>query len=238
MILRRTHILRTATSVLLAFSILLAACEVGFTPDIEPLILEEAPDQPFTDQIGSEEPSPDGLAQESAGDAEPVSEYTSADALALCGEDLSWGDESMGTCLAPGGDSYFAWTNEGNVIRVIADVTELSQLIFQQAARDRASALGEIRSQGRSVIFETGGFLVSLVAAGPACATIVGCAIAAAALMVTGGLLAESGFSIVDNFKLGESATKRADYAYCRMTGGSDTKCRASAGITDELDEG
>ncbi len=151
---------------------------------------------------------------------------------------MAWGDETMGMCLAPGGESSFAWTNEGNVIRVIADATDLNQLIFQQAARDGASALNEIRSQGRSVIFEGGGFLAALVAAGPACATIVACAIDIAALMVTGGLLAESGSSIVDNFRLGESATKSADYSYCRMTGGSCAQCRVSAGITDELDGG
>ena len=216
----------------------MAACEVQFTPDVELLIIEEAPDQLLADEIRPVDPSLEGFPQEPNSGPELVSEFSSSDALALCGDGLSWGDESMGMCLAPGGDTYFAWTNEGNVIRVVADATDISQGIFQQAVRDRASALGEINRQGRSVIYEAGGFMIALLAAVPACATIVGCAIAGAALVVTGGLLADSGSSIVDNIGLGDSATKRADYGYCRMVGGLDAECRASAGLTDELGGG
>lgn len=235
---RRTRLLRNGISLLIVFSVLLAACEVQFEPDIKPLVIEDAPDQPFVDEIAPEDPALDELPPEEDNRAEPVSEFSSSEALALCGEGLSWGDETMGMCLAPGGDTYFAWTNKGNVIRVVADATDISQAIFQQAARDRASAVSEIKSQGRSVIFEAGGFLIALLAAIPACATIVGCAIDGAALVVTGGLLAESGTSIMSNIDSGESATKRADYSYCRMLGGSDAECRASAGITDELGGG
>lgn len=217
---------------------MVVACDVGFTPDVALLILEEAPDQSFTDEFSPQEVSPEELEQEPATDVEPVNKFTPADALAQCGDGLSWGDELMGMCLAPGGDSYFVWTEEGSVIRVNADATDITQGIFQQAARDRASALSEIKAQGRSVIFESAGFLIALIAAVPACATVVGCAVDGAALVTTGGLLADSGTSIVDNLKLGESATKRADYAYCRMTGESDARCRESAGITDEIDGG
>ena len=232
---RRTNLLRDAICVLIAFSVLSTACEVHFESDIEPLIIEEAPDQPFASEIGSADSSLEEFPQEVVGGAELTSELTSSDALALCGAGLSWGDESIGMCLAPGGDAYFAWTSEGTVIRVMADATDINQSIFQQAVRDRASALDEIKTQGRSVIYEAGGFLIALAAAVPACATIFGCAVDGAALMVTGGLLAESGSLIVDNIELGESATKQADYSYCRMIGGSDAECRASAGITDEL---
>jgi len=232
---RRTNVVGEAVSVLIAFSVLSTSCEIQFEPDIEPLILEQAPNQPFANDIGSEDSSLEDVPQGAVDAAELDSEFTSSEALALCGQGLSWGDESMGMCLAPGGDTYFGWTNEDNVIRVVADATDINQGIFQQAVRDRASALSEIKSQGRSVIFEAGGFLISLVAAVPACATIVGCAVDGAALIVTGGLLAESGSSIVDNIDLADSATNRADYSFCRMFGGSDAECRASAGITDEL---
>ena len=232
---RRTRLARSVISALTAFSLMLTACEVQFEPDIEPLVIEELPDQPFANEIAPGDSSPEALLSEEDTGAEPLSEFSSSDALALCGAGLSWGDKTMGMCLAPGGDTYLAWTNEGNVIRVVADATDISQAIFQQAARDRASAISEIKSQGRSVIFEAGGFLVALLAAVPACATIIGCALVGAALLVTGGLLAGSGTSIVDNIDSGESATKQADYSYCRMVGGSDTDCRVSAGITDEL---
>lgn len=235
MMSRRTRLVRSTISLLTAFAILLTACEIQFEPDIVPLVIEEVPGQPFANEITPGDSPPEALPPAEEPAAEPLSEFSSSDALALCGTGLSWGDETMGMCLAPGGDTYFAWTNEGNVIRVVADASDISQVIFQQATRDRASAISEIKSQGRSVIFEAGGFLVALLAAVPACATIIGCALDGAALLVTGGLLAESGTSIVDNIDLGESATKRAGYSYCRMLGGSDAECRASAGITDEL---
>lgn len=227
--------LRNAVSVLIVFSFLQTACEVQFEPDVEPLIIEEAPDQPFESEIGSDNSSVEEFPQGVVDGAEPVSELTSSDALALCGESLSWGDQSLGMCLAPGGDTYFAWTNEGIVIRVVADTTDINQAIFQQAAWGRASSIGEIKSQERSVIYEAGGFLIALLAAVPACATIVGCAVDGVALVLTGGLLAESGSAIVDSIDLGEASTKRAYYSYCRMIGGSDAECRASASIADEL---
>jgi hypothetical protein len=235
---RRSHLVRSALSAFTAFSLLLTACEIQFEPDIEPLVIEEVPDQPFANEIPPGDSSLEPLPLEEDAGAEPDSDFSSSDALALCGAGLSWGDETMGMCLAPGGDTYFTWTNDGNVIQVVADATDINQAIFQQAARDRASAISEIKSQGRSVIFEAGGFLVALLAAVPACATVIGCALDGAALLVTGGLLAESGTSIVDNIDLGDSATKRADYSYCRMVGGSDAECRVSAGISDELGGG
>jgi hypothetical protein len=219
------NLIRNAVSAFIIFSVMLTACEVQFEPDVEPLIIGPTPDQQIPSEIGTE------------GGAEPVPGLTSSDALDLCGESLSWGDQSLGMCLAPGGDTYFAWINEDNVIRVVADASNLSQYIFQQAAQDRASSIADIESQGRSVIYEAGGFLIALVAAVPACATIVGCAIDGAALLVTGGLLAESGSSIVDSIDLGNAATKKANYSYCTMIGGSDVDCRKSAGITDELGE-
>lgn len=232
---RRPYLIGHLVSIWIVVSILLTSCQIQFEPDIEPLIIEEVPDQSIAEGAVEIASGVEDAAGGSPGPTEPISEFNSSEALALCGIGLSWGDESMGMCLAPGGDTYFAWTDMDNVIRVPADATDINQGIFQQAARDRASAIDEIKSQGRSVVFEAGGFLVSLVAAVPACATVAGCAIAGAALLVTGGLLAESGSSIVDNIGLADSATNRAEYGYCRMTGGTDSACRESAGITEEL---
>jgi len=232
---RPIPIIRNAISLFLASSLLLTACDVEFAPDIEPLILEEAPDQPFTGEFGPQESSPEELEQEPAIDAEPVNEFTPTDALAQCGSGLSWGDETMGMCLAPGGDSYFAWTEEGNVIRILADASDINQAIFQQAARDRNSAIEEVKGQSRSVIFEGIALGLSVAALIPACATIFWCAIDIAAISVSAGMLADSGDSIVNGLESGESARRRGEYAYCRMTGGSDPQCRASAGIISEL---
>lgn len=232
----RTSASRVTISILTAFSILLAACEVDFEPDVEPLVIEGPPDQSVGGEIAPGNPEIEEHSLGGGTGAELGPEFGSSDALTLGGEGLSWGDEAMGMCLAPGGDTYFAWTNEENVIRIAADATDINQAIFQEAARERASAIGEIKSQSRSVISEAGGFLVALLAAVPACATIIGCALDGAGLLVMGGLLADSGSSIVDSIGLGEMATKRADYSYCRLLGGSDAECRISAGITDELE--
>ena len=231
----RSHFQKTV-SILVLFSFVAAACDFQFEPDIDPLILESAGDQPFSDELGSQADSMQPPLEETPAEEDPFSEFSSSDAMALCGAGLSWGDETMGMCLAPGGDSYFVWTSDDNVIRVTADATDVNQAIFLQAAKDLVSAVEEIDSQKRSLFIEGIVFGVSFFGLIPACATILGCAIDAAVVLGSGGLLAESGNSIVTSIRSGESATKSADYSYCRMTGGTDEDCRALAGITDELE--
>ncbi len=230
-----SHFQKTV-SILVLFSFVATACDVQFEPDIDPLVIESAGDQPFSDELGAPADSMQSPLEETAVEEDPFSEFSSSDAMALCGAELSWGDEIMGMCLAPGGDSYFVWTSDDNVIRVTADPTDVNQTIFLQAAKDRVSAVEEIDSQKRSLVLEGIVFGVSFIGLIPACATIIGCAIDAAVVLGSGGLLAESGDSIVNSIKSGESATKSADYSYCMMTGGTDEDCRASAGITDELE--
>ncbi len=223
-------------SMLALFTLVATACDVVFEPDIEPLIIESAGDQPFSNDFDAPADSVDAPIEETPLEEDSFSEFISSDAMALCGTELSWGDKIVEICLAPGGDTYFVWTNDDNVIRVTADPTDVNQAIFLQAAKDRVSAVEEIDSQKRSLLLEGLVFGVSFVGLIPACATIVGCAIDAAVVIASGGLLAESGNSIVTSIQSGESATKSADYSYCRMTGGTDEDCRASAGITDELE--
>lgn len=230
-----SHFQKTAL-ILILFALVAAACDVQFEPDIDPLILETAGDQPFSDDFDAQADSIDAPLEETPQEEDSFSEFSSSDAMALCGTELSWGDETMGKCLAPGGDTYFVWTNDDNVIRVTADPTDINQAIFLQAAKDRVSAVEEIDSQKRSLLLEGLVFGVSFVGLIPACATIVGCAIDAAVVIGSGGILAESGNSIVTSIQSGESAAKSADYSYCRMTGGTDEDCRASASITDELE--
>jgi hypothetical protein len=231
----RTHFRKTV-SILVLFSFVATACDVKFEPDIDPLILESAGDQPFSDELDTQADSMQAPLEETPVEEDPVSEFSSSDAMALCGAGLSWGDETMGMCLAPGGDSYFVWTSDDNVIRVTADPTDVNQAIFLQAAKDRVSAVEEIDSQKRSLLLEGLVFGVSFIGLIPACATILGCALDVSVFLGSGGFLAESGNSIVNSIRSGESATKSADYSYCRMTDGTDEDCRASAGITDELE--
>lgn len=228
--------LRNSVSFLILFSIVLTACDVAFTPDIEPLVIEEPGDQLFIEDGIVKDTSTEELSQGSVNDDDTVSEFISTDAIALCGGGLSWGDETLGMCLAPGGDTYFIWTDEGDVKRVFADTADNNQAIFRQAVEDRSSALNAIEDQSRSMLFEAGGLFLEVVALAPACTTIVLCVADIAAVMLTGSLLAESGSSIIDDIELTESATKRADYGYCRMMGGNDDQCRTSAGISNELD--
>lgn len=223
-------------SMLVLFTLVAAACDVEFEPDIEPLIIEGAGDQPFSDELDAQADSMQVPLEETQLEEDSFSEFSSSDAMALCGTELSWGDETVGICLAPGGDTYFVWTDDDNVIRVTADPTDVNQAIFLQAAKDRVSAVEEIDSQKRTLLLEGLVFGVSFVGLIPACVTIVGCAIDAAVVLGSRSLLAESGNSIVTSIQSGESATKSADYSYCRMTGGTDEDCRASAGITDELE--
>jgi len=210
----------------------LAACK--FESSIPTLQFPTAPPQPFQ-QFSPQEAEPPPPFEEAPPSSSELSTIDSATALTVCGQELSWGDETVGMCLAPGGASYFVWTNEGNAIQVPINPLDFSQAGFREAAEARAGAVEEVRSELRSIIFEGIGFGASLAAFVPACATVLGCAVDIVALSVTGGLLAESGNSIVTNVDTFDSSAVQADYFYCRMQGESDSACRESSGISDEV---
>jgi hypothetical protein len=205
--------------------------QITFQPSIVPLELTSVALTAFPATVPPATPIP--TARGDAALAAAPTAMDSAAALELCGPALAWGDQTLGMCLAPGGSSYLMWTSEDNVTQVMVDPTDPNQLGFQQAASARAAALEEVRTQWRSAIFEGIGFLVASIAFIPACATGVGCAIDGAALIVTGGLLAESGSSIATNTRAFDTATAQATYFSCRTMGGSDSQCRDAAGLSD-----
>ena len=107
MILRRTQIVKNAISLSLVFSILLTACKVQFNPDIEPLILEEAPDQPFAEDPTSSLPqvSPIPIAPTPL----PYRPgFKGAEDLD-CQEPMV-DDPVYGYCKIPGTQQYYIWT--------------------------------------------------------------------------------------------------------------------------------
>ena len=231
-----THILPRHSIMNLSLSIfaglMLASCK--FEPSIPPLQFPTAPPQPFQQySLESPDTSPT-IAPGPTLSSEPATLDVKT-VLSLCGQALSWGDETVGMCLAPGGASYFVWTEEGTAIHVPIDSLDISQAGFREAAEARARAIEDVRDEVRSIMLEGIGFGVSLMAFGPACATILGCAADVAALAVTGGMLAESGRSIIANVDTYGSSLTQAHYFYCRMQGTSDSSCRDLPGTSDDV---
>jgi hypothetical protein len=192
-----------------------------------PLEIGEAPPGGFTDQV------PEAEQTEQL-------QFTSADAMDLCGSDLTWGDETMGACLAPGGDYYYIWTNSNEVYRVPVNSRDANQLGFIQAVIARDDAKGNVQKGLRSGGWKVAGLLVTLLGLAPACvfATLVGCLLDLAGVLVTGGLVADLGNDLSTDILSFQSHSRQADYYLCQMKGVSDSQCRVSSGITpDDLGE-
>lgn len=214
----------------------LVGCKFEHT--IPTLEFPTAPPQAFQ-QFSAEEPDLSTPVSEASPSSAGFLELDPATALAICGRSLSWGDETVGMCIAPGGSSYFVWSQDGAVIEVPIDPLDTNQEGFRRAAEARASAIESVRTEVRSIFFEGIGFGASLIAVGPACATVLGCAVDIVALSVTGGLLAESGSSIFTSIDTFDTMLAQSGYFYCRMQGGSDLSCRETSGVSgDAIGEG
>ena len=201
-------------------SLVLAACEVEFTPDVVPLEIGEAPPESFTGQVPE-------------ADEQPELAFTSAEAMALCGSDLTWGDGAMGACLAPGGDYYYIWTNPGEVYFVPVDSGDPKQLGFLQAIIARADDMADIRSGARDGRWEVAGLFITVVGFAPACglAPLVGCILDGAGILVAGGLLVNTGIDLAADLESFQSHSRQAGYYLCSMRGRSDQQCREDAGM-------
>lgn len=221
---------------ILCGGVVLVGCKFEHT--IPTLEFPTAPPQAFQ-QFSAEEHDLSTQIPEPSSSSAGFLELDPATALAMCGRSLSWGDETVGMCIAPGGSSYFVWAKDGPVIEVPFDPLNTNQEGFRRAAEARASAIESVRTEVRSVFFEGIGFGASLLAFGPACATVLGCAVDIVALSVSGGLLAESGSSIASNIDTFDTMLAQSDYFYCRMQGGSDLACRETSGVYgDAIGEG
>ncbi|HLE05004.1 MAG TPA: hypothetical protein VI729_10400 [Anaerolineales bacterium] len=195
-------------------SVALAQGPIQFTPDVAPLVTEEPPDSILEDEV----------------------QFTSSDAMQLCGSELLWGDGTMGMCLAPGGNSYYVWTGPSEVMIVPVDATNPNQLGFLQAVIDRSANEGRMDEAERTAALSFAGLFITVVGFPFACAfaTLVGCIIDGAAVLVTAGLLAEAANSYTTDREDFETHSVQAKYHFCRMQGNTDQACRDAAGITPE----
>lgn len=201
---------------------LLAGCE--FEPDIDPLILPDAPPQAF--QSAPEEGGDIvGIDQETAGGGViGLAGFNSAQAMAQCGEQLTWGDEEVGICDVPDSDSFYIWISSDQVLEVEAGNQYLMN--FQLAADARLTAEEGFKQNGVEVGLGVAGFIVELVLLGPACATGILCVLDATALTFTGAAIANSADSGVKNYKKFDASTQNAGFYYCQIQGTAEDICR------------
>lgn len=170
-------------------SILLTACEVDFTPDVVPLELETVPGQPFKEPMSESEQDLSELSTEEAvpeGNAEPA--FDSSDAIELCGSDLTWGNETMGACLAPGGNSYYIWKSPTDIYLVPVNPNDPDQLGFLQAVIGRNGAVESMQKEARTGGWSVAALFVTVVGFPFACGfgTVAGCIIDGGAILVAG----------------------------------------------------
>jgi hypothetical protein len=125
--------------VFLIFSILVSACgEIDYTPHVTPMILG-------TLETPSIFQTPESLATEIP--PKLLDLLTSDEAIDLCEEREYHGDETMGSCLAPGGDSYYVWISPEEVMEV--DRTNEFLQAFRFAALNRSDKIGDIQETTR-----------------------------------------------------------------------------------------
>ena len=97
---------------------------------------------------------------------------------------------------------------------------------FQLAAGARAAAADGFKENGVEVGLGVAGFIVELVLLGPACATVVLCALDASALTLTGAGIANSADSGVKNYQSFNDSTQNAGFYFCLIEGTPESLCR------------
>lgn len=157
----------------------------------------------------------------------------------MCQEREFYGDAEVGTCLAPGGESYFVWVAPDDV-RVVERADPFLQA-FQFSALNRAESentffemlqgwwqIPLVLIEATTVGFTCGGAVGSaltgagLVATGPLAA---GCVASGTALGYTADQITRDAQTLVDastGFARHEAVAR---YYFCRMEGKSDEEC-------------
>jgi len=223
---------RSFLVVILIFSLLFSACgEINFTPDVTPLILGTEGTQPdLQPPEGFSEDIPPGLFEQ----------LTSEQAIELCEESEYYGDETMGSCLAPGGDSYYVWISLEEVMEI--DRANPFIQAFRFSALNRSDEIGEIQDFIRSWP-NLPLFFLEIIGIGPLCGGAVVSILTGAGIVVTGPL---AGGCVADAFAIANTADKisrdaedfvnslndfykyqiETAYNFCRMEGKSDAQCK------------
>lgn len=200
----------------------LVGCQ--FEPDIDPLILPDAPPQGFQSvpEEGGEIVEPEPIT--AGGGVIGLAGFDSTQAMAQCGEQLTWGNEDIGICDAPGSDTFYVWISRDEVLEVEAGSPYL--LNFQLAAESRTAAADGFKQDGVSVGVGVAGFILELVLLAPACATVILCALDTTALTFTGVSIANSADSGVKNYQSFIDSTQNAGFYYCIIQGSPEGQCR------------
>jgi hypothetical protein len=145
--LRPILIIRKAISLMLVSSLLLTACDIEFTPDVEPLILEDAPGQSFAEDPTSAHPevSPIPIAP-TALPYQPG--FKGADDLD-CQEPMV-DDAVYGYCKIPGTQQYYIWTTcvescpespyRGTLVKRVDDSLLVQEFVLLINGRDAAKS--------------------------------------------------------------------------------------------------
>jgi len=236
--MRPSHLKRLG----IAVGILLNAAGCQFEEDLVTLEIPTAPPQPFSQYSQEEqEPQVEELPQSQQPPATtPFGALTSAGARELCGDREDYGDENVGSCLAPGGEAYYVWIAPDQVLLVARDDPYIQAFRFAALNRaDNQGAVDELLAQWP----ELGVLGVELFAAGTTCggaiasgSTGVGLIVAAAlatgcvgsvvAFIWTGIEIAQDVQQLVDSATAVGNLERDAQYNFCRMQGGSDAGCR------------
>lgn len=211
--------------------VLLGGCR--FEPDIPPLILPTAPSQPFQG-FDPDESEPPLASAQSPTPAQEKKDPISARAIELCGGRDFDGDEQVGSCLAPGGETYYVWIDPATAIEVNRNDAHLAS--FRFAAIQRKNALVKMEDKGIRLLKGIGLLpfeILGLAVCGPAVAPGPHQLIAVPTCL---GDLVAIGFTSEGIARNAEDTVKSiisfyghsidAGYNFCRMEGFSDAECR------------
>jgi len=219
----------------------LAGCQ--FEEDLVTLEIPTAPPQPFSQYSQEEqEPHVEELPQlKQQADTTPFGALTSAGARQLCGDTEYYGDEDVGSCLAPGGESYYVWIAPDQVLLVARDDPYLQAFRFaalnvteNQGTVDELLAkwpkLGLVVLEGLAAGVTCGGAIASgATGIGLILAAVLatGCVGTFAAFLWTGVEITQDVQKLIESATAVGNFERDAQYNFCRMQGGSDAGCRA-----------
>lgn len=221
-------------------SLLLSACgEIEFTPDITPILPVTSAPKPFGQTPDPLLQTPEVLPEPTA-ISQPLGLMTSEKALVLCDENEYFGDERVGSCLAPGGESYFVWLSPERVTEVNRNHEFL--LAFRFSALNRKEemtnieelvrklpALGILFGELVGVGIVCGGAIVSAMTGAGLVATAPlggGCLLSLTAFGYSADSIARDAEGIVVSLNSFYQYQNEAAYDFCRMEGKSDAECR------------
>jgi len=200
--------------------------QIAFTPHVPTLASYDTPEAPDLNlQATTAPPVRGGLPS------------SSREAMDLCLDEFTWGDEGVGYCRTAQEGTYYAWTDPHHVLVVPEGAPFLDE--FQAAVVARAAELESYQRLAGDLVPELAGLpgsltgiLIGCSAGGP-----VGwflCAVAFGGGLVDGVVTSQTADRFVTDLIDFFRESRRADYYLCRVHGGPDLLCQQAAGITAE----